>query len=319
MTSAVAQYNSPVPFRSYLLTNPSETIPPTEDLEALHAELKLLQAKTQERAKKAAEDIRTIDESMKRMREKEKGKLKALEKIKRERGSTPLPNGEEKRHSSQPQTSHKPRMASQPVASSASTPTNDSRKQTAEDSKKKKKKRKRDDYSDAEQEPPKSRKMSPLPPHPHPHPPAKANKHPGSATHLKVPAHSDFTLPQAASLLPVRPQPAVPPIPGPSKPTEVTEDFSKIKPPAQTTVSTFYSSIEPWLRPIKEEDVGWLEYSGDDVEPYIIPRLGHHYITIWEDEDIGTYGGVLPSTQSLRNTLPAQPTMGPYLNGSLQP
>lgn len=86
MTSAVAQYNSPVPFRSYLLTNPSETIPPTEDLEALHAELKLLQAKTQERAKKAAEDIRTIDESMKRMREKEKGKLKALEKIKRERG-----------------------------------------------------------------------------------------------------------------------------------------------------------------------------------------------------------------------------------------
>ena len=86
MTSAVAQYTSPVPIHSYLLKNPSETIPPTEDLEALHAELKVLRDKTMERARKAGEDIRSIDESMKRMREKEKGKAKALEKIKKERG-----------------------------------------------------------------------------------------------------------------------------------------------------------------------------------------------------------------------------------------
>lgn len=89
------------------------------------------------------------------------------------------------------------------------------------------------------------------------------------------------------------------------------EDFSKIKPPAQTAVSTFYTSVEPWLRPIKEEDVGWLEYSGDEVEPFIMPKLGVHYINLWEDEDIGTYGAVLSSTQAIRSTLPAQASLGP--------
>lgn len=127
----------------------------------------------------------------------------------------------------------------------------------------------------------------------------------------QAPAHSDFTLPQPASFLPVRPVPAPPPIPGPSKPTEVTEDFSKIKPPAQTTVSTFYSSIEPWLRPIKEEDIGWMEYSGDEVEPYTIPKLGPHYVDLWENDDMGTFGAILPSTQIVRNNLPTQPVLGP--------
>ena len=85
MTSAVAQFTTPVPIRSHLLKNPSETVPPTEDLEALHAELKVLRERTLERAKKAGDDIRTIEESMRRMKEKEKGKAKALEKVKKER------------------------------------------------------------------------------------------------------------------------------------------------------------------------------------------------------------------------------------------
>ena len=31
-----------------------------------------------------------------------------------------------------------------------------------------------------------------------------------------------------------------------------------------------------------------------------MPRLGRHYTEIWEEEDVATYGGVLPSTQAIR-------------------
>lgn len=65
------------------------------------------------------------------------------------------------------------------------------------------------------------------------------------------------------------------------------EDFSKLKQPAQTVVATFYTSIEPWIRPIKEEDVGFLEHTGDEVEPFIMPKLGRHYTELWEEEDMG--------------------------------
>lgn len=80
------------------------------------------------------------------------------------------------------------------------------------------------------------------------------------------------------------------------------EDFSKAKQPSQILVSTFYTSIEPYLRPIKEEDLGFLEYTGDEVEPYIMPRLGQHYSEQWEDEDISLYDTVLPTTQAIRTT-----------------
>ena len=78
------------------------------------------------------------------------------------------------------------------------------------------------------------------------------------------------------------------------------EDFSKAKQPTHILVSTFYTSIEPYLRPIKEEDLGFLEHSGDESEPYIMPRLGQHYSEQWEDEDISLYDAVLPSTQAIR-------------------
>jgi len=81
------------------------------------------------------------------------------------------------------------------------------------------------------------------------------------------------------------------------------EDFSKAKQPTHTVlVSTFYTSIEPYLRPIKEEDLGFLEYPGDEVEPYIMPHLGQHYSEQWEDEDMNMYAAVLPSTQAIRAT-----------------
>ena len=65
------------------------------------------------------------------------------------------------------------------------------------------------------------------------------------------------------------------------------EDFSKLKQPSQTLITTFYSSVEPFMRNIKEEDVGFLEYTGDEVEPYVMPKLGRHYLDVWEDQDMG--------------------------------
>lgn len=80
---------------------------------------------------------------------------------------------------------------------------------------------------------------------------------------------------------------------GPRKPIEVKEDFSKAKAPTnQVPITTFYSSVDPYLRQIREEDLGWLEYDGDTVGPYVVPELGRHYTEQWEDEDIALYHGV---------------------------
>lgn len=106
-------------------------------------------------------------------------------------------------------------------------------------------------------------------------------------------AGQDFSLPPPQQLLPLRP-PIPPPIPGPSKTTDVMEDFTKIKAPSQTLVTTFYSSIEPWLRNIREEDVGFLEYTGDEVEPFVMPKLGVHYSEVWEEHDANVPHNALP-------------------------
>lgn len=114
-------------------------------------------------------------------------------------------------------------------------------------------------------------------------------------------------------MLPTRPPKQAPPTPGPSKPTEVLEDFSKAKVPNQVLASTFYTSIEPWLRPIGEEDIGFLEYTPDEVEPFVMPKLGRHYSEVWEEEDIATYGVPLPGTAAVRSgvTLPGSSSMAP--------
>lgn len=57
--------------------------------------------------------------------------------------------------------------------------------------------------------------------------------------------------------------------------------------PTQIQSTTFYSSVEPYIRNIKEEDVGFLEYTGDEVEPFVMPKLGRHYLEVWDDQDAG--------------------------------
>ncbi|KII89418.1 hypothetical protein PLICRDRAFT_41071 [Plicaturopsis crispa FD-325 SS-3] len=296
MSSKLAPYAPLEPIVSSLFRNPPDAVPPTDELESLHTELQNLKQRSLERAKKAGDDLRTIEESMKRMKEKEKGKAKAVEKVKRERGSaTPMPEVDESRasgslHSGPTKARFTPsHQVSIPPSSARSSV--DPRRPTLDDAKKKKKKRKRDfEDSDAEPEPQRPRKGSPQPP-PVPHQPShpvKASKSmpTSSHTHTKHLPGPDFTVPGHVPLLPTRPPVPPPPIPGPSKPTEVTEDFSKAKQPAQTLVSTFYTSIEPWIRNIKEEDVGFLEYTGDEVEPYVMPKLGPHYTEQWELEDL---------------------------------
>lgn len=88
MASKLSPYRAPSPIRTSFFKNLPDTVPPTDELESLHAELKNLKQKTMERAKKAGEDLKTIEESMRRMKEREKGKAKAIDKIKRERDCT---------------------------------------------------------------------------------------------------------------------------------------------------------------------------------------------------------------------------------------
>ena len=99
MSSRITNYQTPPPIRSSLVKSPTDAIPPIDELEALQSELKLLRQRTVERGRKAEQDIILLQESFKRIKEKEKGKGKAVEKFKKERGrayiclAISLPNG----------------------------------------------------------------------------------------------------------------------------------------------------------------------------------------------------------------------------------
>jgi transcriptional adapter 3 len=77
MSSSLVQYPPVPPFRPQIVKNTPDNIPPTEELEALEADLNELRLHTLERAKKADDDLRTIEESLRRLKEREKGKAKA--------------------------------------------------------------------------------------------------------------------------------------------------------------------------------------------------------------------------------------------------
>ncbi|EKM83191.1 hypothetical protein AGABI1DRAFT_53970 [Agaricus bisporus var. burnettii JB137-S8] len=291
MPSKLAPYPMPESYPAVLLKNTPEALPSVDDLEHIRKELRSLKQRAMDRAKKAGDDLRTIEESMRRLKEKEKGKLKAVDKIKRERDFTPLPDGDEPRlsgpHSSKSRNSSLPSAANTPGARSSFDPRNRS---LLDDAKKKKKKRKREDDSDLEHDarprkstPPTNHTPTFIPPPPKVPKPSAQTPQPHSKS-LTVP---DFTVPSPQPLLSPRPPIIPPPIPGPSKPSEVTEDFSKAKQPSQVSVQTFYNSIEHWTRAIREEDVGYLEITGDEVEPYVMPKLGRHYTEVWEDQDAG--------------------------------
>lgn len=84
MSPLLDQFPQVHPFRPRTVKNTPDTVPPTEELEALQEDLNELRKATLVRAKKADDDLRTIEESMRRLKEREKGKAKVVEKMKRE-------------------------------------------------------------------------------------------------------------------------------------------------------------------------------------------------------------------------------------------
>ncbi|TFK66796.1 hypothetical protein BDN72DRAFT_799637 [Pluteus cervinus] len=306
MTSKLTPYPQPFRIHSALLKNPPEALPSIEDLEHLHVELRELKKKTADRARKAGEDLKSLEESFRRLREKEKGKARATERDRRGRDDTPSHDVDEAKLSAHSRHAAQPRLGSHPLNSgppSSSRSSLDPRRSVLDDSKKKKKKRKREDDEEL-LEPELQRQRKGTPPvqiHPPP-PPPKPQKSTISVAqpHSKVstPSGPDFNLHPSSPLLPPRPPIPPLPVPGPSKPTEVVEDFSKLKQPQQIVATSFYTSIEPWIRPIREEDVGYLEYTADEIEPYILPKLGRHYTEVWEEQDAGLYpASVVPEQQ----------------------
>ncbi|KAJ3859236.1 histone acetyltransferases subunit 3-domain-containing protein [Lentinula novae-zelandiae] len=301
-------YPLPTQLRSSLFKTPTDgVVPPIDELEALHAELKNLKARTMEKARRAGEDLKVLEEGMRRMKDRaKKGKEReGKEKVKRERdfSTTPLPDFADDIQpllSSSGASGSKPRLSSHPLNN---LPSSSRSSMDPERDKKKKKKRKRDllEESDIEMDADSPRIRKGTPPIPHPShsissssssiPPApKAAK---SISSSSIPKNStqyhtgiDFTIPAPLTILPSRPPIQPPPIPAPSHPTLVSEDFSKIaKAPTQVAIAAFYSSVEPYLRVIKEEDVGFLSWEGDDIEPFAMPKLGRHYLEVWEEQD----------------------------------
>ncbi|WEW58319.1 Transcriptional regulator [Emydomyces testavorans] len=64
------------------------------------------------------------------------------------------------------------------------------------------------------------------------------------------------------------------------------KDFSNTKPTNQVSANTFATYIEPYVRPLTEEDIAFLKEKGDRVTPFLIPRRGKkHYTEIWAEED----------------------------------
>lgn len=70
--------------------------------------------------------------------------------------------------------------------------------------------------------------------------------------------------------------------------TPPDKDFSNAKPASQVNASVFANYVEPYIRPLTEEDVAFLKERGDRVTPFLMPRRGlRHYKDIWAEEDGG--------------------------------
>ncbi|KNG46696.1 transcriptional regulator [Stemphylium lycopersici] len=64
------------------------------------------------------------------------------------------------------------------------------------------------------------------------------------------------------------------------------KDFSNAKPPSQVNATVFANYVEPYIRPLTEEDVAFLKERGDRIAPFVLPRRGQrHYKDIWAEED----------------------------------
>lgn len=64
------------------------------------------------------------------------------------------------------------------------------------------------------------------------------------------------------------------------------KDFSNAKPATQVNAGVFANYVEPYIRPLTEEDVAFLKERGDRTGPFVLPRRGQrHYKAVWAEED----------------------------------
>lgn len=64
------------------------------------------------------------------------------------------------------------------------------------------------------------------------------------------------------------------------------KDFSNAKPATQVNAGVFANYVEPYIRPLTEEDVAFLKERGDRIGPFVLPRRGQrHYKDVWAEED----------------------------------
>ena len=85
MASRPSTFPPSYSFRSPLVKHQPESIPTVDELEILQTELRAARHRAMERRRKAVDDDRILEESIRRMTEKEKGKSKAVDKVKHER------------------------------------------------------------------------------------------------------------------------------------------------------------------------------------------------------------------------------------------
>ncbi|KAL4806875.1 histone acetyltransferases subunit 3-domain-containing protein [Aspergillus unguis] len=68
--------------------------------------------------------------------------------------------------------------------------------------------------------------------------------------------------------------------------TPPDRDFSNAKPTNQVNANTFLLWVEPYVRPMMEEDIAFLKEKGDRVTPFMMPKRGKRkYPEIWAEED----------------------------------
>lgn len=80
------------------------------------------------------------------------------------------------------------------------------------------------------------------------------------------------------------------------------KDLSAIKSklPNQIPINVFWNYIEPFFKPIDEDDLKYLDDPSHvmDVAPFVIPPLGLHYEKIWYEQ----YGYVVPGSESSKRS-----------------
>ncbi|KAF2494230.1 hypothetical protein BU16DRAFT_583177 [Lophium mytilinum] len=85
--------------------------------------------------------------------------------------------------------------------------------------------------------------------------------------------------------------------------TPPDKDFSNAKPASQVTATQFSNYVEPFIRPLIEEDVAFLRERGDRVQPFMMPRRGlRPYKEVWAEED-----GAMVLDHSLDRLPPNEP------------